>query len=330
MVHYPGMDRLLFVLSISFGSIAAGYLVRRIARSRLPGADDVLRTVSRRLKLSAFFFLNPVALISTFWGIGALDPMVLGLPFLGILSVLVGMTGSMLAIRFLKIPPFRAGSVFTCGTFANILTMGGLVAYTLFREPGYALVQLFTMVMSPIYYLMGYPIAANIGNGRTPVFKIGSTTLKENPFLIFPLAAIAIGIGMRFTGIARPAFLASVVGFIVPTVAAVLGFAIGITLRFTGFRSYLREIAVIVAIRHLLLPAIMIPVAVLFGFVGVLDGLPFKILIIVSVMPVAFNALVPPAIYGFDLDLANSAWIVSTALLAIIVPALFLVFGIAL
>lgn len=324
------MDRLLFVLSISFGSIAVGYGVRRVMERRRAGSDEVLRTVSRRLKLSAFFFLNPVALTSTFWGIGALDPRVFGLPFLGLLSVLVGMTGSMIAIRLLKIPPFRAGSVFTCGTFANILTMGGLVAYTLFREPGYALVQLFTMVMSPAYYLLGYPIAGNIGHGRKPVFRIGTTTLKDNPFLIFPLAAIALGIGMRFTGIARPAFLAEVVRIIIPTVAAVLGLAIGISLRFTGFRSYLKEIAVVLAIRHLLLPAIMIPVGILFGFANMSDGLPFKILIVVSVMPVAFNALVPPAIYGFDLDLANSAWIVSTALLAVIVPALFLLFGVAL
>ena len=42
-------------------------------------------------------------------------------------------------------------------------------------------------------------------------------------------------------------------------------------------------------------------------------------------MPVAFNALVPPAIFGFDLDLANSAWIVTTASLIVIVPALYFV-----
>ena len=41
-------------------------------------------------------------------------------------------------------------------------------------------------------------------------------------------------------------------------------------------------------------------------------------------MPVAFNALVPPSIFGFDLDLANSAWIVTTGLLAVIVPVLYL------
>ena len=56
-------------------------------------------------------------------------------------------------------------------------------------------------------------------------------------------------------------------------------------------------------------------------------GLPFKVLVVVSFMPVAFNALVPPALYGFDLDLANSAWIVTTLALLVIVPGLYLVLG---
>jgi predicted permease len=40
-------------------------------------------------------------------------------------------------------------------------------------------------------------------------------------------------------------------------------------------------------------------------------------------MPVAFNALVPPVVYGFDLDLANSAWIITTLGLLVILPVLY-------
>ena len=321
------MGRLLFILSINFGSIAVGVAVRLLTNYRLPQNSEILRSISRRLKLTAFFFLNPVALLSTFWELEIADIRILGFPFLGLISILVGMISAIAVIRALKAPPYRAGSVFTCGTFSNVLTMGGLVAYTMFREPGYALVQLFTLFMSPVYYLICLPISANIGAGRRPVLKIGGASIKENPFLIIPLAAVALGFAIRLTGLARPAVLEGAVGFIVPCVASMLGLAIGLTLRFAGFSSYAREIAAIIVIRHVLLPAIMIPAAVLLGFGRVSEGLPLKIMVIVSLMPVAFNALVPPAIYGFDLDLANSAWIVSTALLAVIVPVLFLVFG---
>ena len=324
------MDRLIFILAISFGSIAAGYGIRRFAVSHSGKADETLRSISRRLKLAAFFFLNPVALLSTFWALRIPDPRVLALPLLGLFSFAVGIAGALAAIRILKVPAYRAGSLFTCGSYGNVLTMGGLVAYAIFREPGYGLVQLFALFLSSAYYVIGYPMSANIGGGRRPIFKFSIVNIKENPFLMLPISAMALGFGLQATGLARPGFLTGIVGIIVPCVAATLGIAIGLTLRFTGFRSYFREITAIVVIRHMLLPLVMIPAALLLGLGKVAGGLPVQVIAIVSIMPVGFNSLGPPAIYGFDLDLANSAWITSTALLAVIVPILFLVFGLAL
>ena len=97
-----------------------------------------------------------------------------------------------------------------------------------------------------------------------------------------------------------------------------------LALRFTRMASYPREVAAVVIVRHLIVPLVMIPVGIALGLAGISDGLPLKVLIIVSVMPVGFSTLVPPAIYGLDLDLANSAWLASTALLAVIIPGLFL------
>jgi hypothetical protein len=41
-------------------------------------------------------------------------------------------------------------------------------------------------------------------------------------------------------------------------------------------------------------------------------------------MPVAFMAMVPPTLYDLDVDLANAAWLVTTGLLVVVVPALWL------
>jgi predicted permease len=49
-------------------------------------------------------------------------------------------------------------------------------------------------------------------------------------------------------------------------------------------------------------------------------GLPLKVVIILSAMPVAFNALIPPSIYELDLDLANSCWFFTTPLLIVVLP----------
>ena len=42
-------------------------------------------------------------------------------------------------------------------------------------------------------------------------------------------------------------------------------------------------------------------------------------------MPVAFTALIPPSIYDLDLDLANSCWFFTTALLVVVLPLLLMI-----
>ena len=68
------------------------------------------------------------------------------------------------------------------------------------------------------------------------------------------------------------------------------------------------------------MPLIISATAFLFGFGEIEEGLPLKIVIILSSMPVAFTAIIPPSIYDLDLDLANSCWLVTTLSLALILP----------
>lgn len=75
-------------------------------------------------------------------------------------------------------------------------------------------------------------------------------------------------------------------------------------------------------IKFFFVPILASSLAYLLGFATIDDGLPLKVVIILSSMPVAFNALIPPSIYDLDLDLANSCWFFTTALLMIILPLL--------
>jgi hypothetical protein len=49
-----------------------------------------------------------------------------------------------------------------------------------------------------------------------------------------------------------------------------------------------------------------------------------RVSVALASMPVAFTAMMPPTLYDLDVDLANAAWFVTTALLAVVVPALWL------
>jgi predicted permease len=62
--------------------------------------------------------------------------------------------------------------------------------------------------------------------------------------------------------------------------------------------------------------------AYFWGYGNIQNGLPLKVVLILSCMPVAFNALIPPSIYNLDLDLANSCWFSTTALLVVVLPVL--------
>lgn len=319
------MQKLLFILSATIGSIIVGYAVRRVVSSRGDGSDGRLPNISRAMKLSSFFFFQPVTFISTFWAMNMSDVPLVLFPVLGLISVFLAGVVSLIVIRTLQLPAEQAASVFTAGMFTNVLTFGGLIGFVFFGELGYLLAQLFTMFISASYYLIGYPVSYNIGKGITPVFRPNPRFFRENPFVFFPLAAMALGLVLNTTGIVRPAFVETVVAINVPLVAVLLGAAIGLSLRFSSISTYRREIGIVMLIKFALMPALLLPLGLMVGLPDMGGGIPFRMLVVLSVMPVAFNALVPPAIFGFDLDLANSAWIVTTASLVVIVPVLYLI-----
>jgi len=188
---------------------------------------------------------------------------------------------------------------------------------------GYLLAQLFTMLVAVCYYLLGYPISNNIGKGESRYFRVDPEVLKSKPFLFIPPASIAAGLILNALSIPCPGLLGSLIGVLVPCLSALLGFSIGITLRFATIGSYKVEIGLVMLIKFLIVPVVMIPIGLVLGLHQISDAIPFKMLIVLSFMPVAFNALVPPAIFGFDLDLANAAWIVTTASLIVIIPVLY-------
>lgn len=77
-------------------------------------------------------------------------------------------------------------------------------------------------------------------------------------------------------------------------------------------------------IKFAAVPGSVYLVGSLLGLGGVDGGLPLRVSVALASMPVAFTAMVPPTLYDLDVDLANMAWFVTTALLAVVVPALWL------
>jgi predicted permease len=96
-------------------------------------------------------------------------------------------------------------------------------------------------------------------------------------------------------------------------------------MRVKTIQDYLRECVAVSAIKFLIVPVILTLTAFLLGYGKIEEGLPLKVVMILSSMPVAFTALVPPSLYDLDVDLANSCWLFSTSLLVVVLPVLYIV-----
>ena len=93
-------------------------------------------------------------------------------------------------------------------------------------------------------------------------------------------------------------------------------------IKIEDIRLALLPFLAISVIKYILIPLIVSVTSFLLGYGEIEEGLPLKVVIILSSLPVAFTALSPPSIYDLDLDLANSCWLITTLSIVLILPLL--------
>lgn len=212
--------------------------------------------------------------------------------------------------------------MFTCGSFTNITSIGGVICYLFLGEKGYALFSLYKMFEVITYFAIGFPIAKSFSINVAKKENI-ITLLKKvfmDIFVVVAIASMVIGIFLNLSGIERPEFYKTINAIFIPLGTVILLISIGLGMKFGKVRNYISECFAISVIKFILVPLIISATAYLLGFAEIEEGLPLKIVIILSSMPVAFTAIIPPSIYDLDLDLANSCWLVTTLSLILILP----------
>jgi len=289
----------------------------------LPMPIDHLRKL---LQKTALLFLNPVAIVGALWVVNIESIRLAALPFTGLFAILVGGALALAAAKLLQLEPRKTGAMYGCGSFTNIGSIGALICFIFLGEQGFALVPIYKIFEELSYYSVGFPIAKYYSSSKKterPMERIKS--LGKDPFILTALSSILLGGLLNWAGIQRPEFLKTVVSVFVPLGTVLLLTSIGLALILRRVRDYLKECLSVSLIKFLFVPILASSLAYLLGFGDIDNGLPLKVVIILSSMPVAFNALIPPSIYDLDLDLANSCWFFTTSLLAIVLPLLFLI-----
>ena len=314
----------------SFGTIlfglSLGYVVRILIEHsviRLPVPVDVLR---RSLQRGALLYVNPIAVVGAIWFVNVESARLAALPFNGLFAILAGGAFALALARFLHLGPKKTGALYCCGSFSNNGSIGGLVCFVFLGEEGFALAPIYRLFEELSYYSIGFTIAKYYSGSENGVsFSERIRALFRDPFVLVTLAGILLGGILNLAGVRRPDFFQSVVSVCVPLGTVMLLVSVGLALRLRRVRDYLKECISVSLIKFVLVPVSSVSLGYLIGFGRVAGGLPLKVVLILSCMPVAFIALIPPSIYDLDLDLANSCWLVTTSLLAVILPLLLLV-----
>ena len=320
------MQKLLFSLSIIAVGLMIGYLIQKLVISGKITADKSLAKQRKILQEVALLCLNPIATIGAIWILSFENMRIVLMPVIGVLAIVTGGFTALIIGKIMKLKPKQAGAFFTCGAMTNMGSIGALVVFIFLGETAFALVPMYKLFETIIYYIIWFPIAKSF----SPTVKQEGKTKKilkivSDPFVLVAIVSIMIGFILNILEIPRPAFYSSLNAIVIPLASMLLLISIGMAMKFSRVTAFIRPAILISVIKFFIVPFVATGIAFLLGFGKIDNGLPLKVILILTSMPVGFTALVPPSMYNLDIDLANAAWMVTTALLVIVIPLQMLI-----
>ena len=317
------MAKFVYSFGIIIFGLALGYIFQILVSRKLIKLQIPIDDLRKLLQKVALLFLNPVAIVGAIWVVSIKNVGLIALPFVGLFALLTGGALALGVARMLRLAPKKTGALYGCGSFTNIGSIGALICFVFIGETGFALVPIYKIFEELSYYAIGFPIAKYYSSS-THTEKVSEhlKNLARDPFILVALSSIVLGGILNLSGVPRPGLYRTVISVFVPLATIMLLSSIGLAMKFRRVRDYLPECVSVSVIKFALVPVLATSLAYLLGFGKIEGGLPLQVVIILSSMPVAFNALIPPSIYDLDLDLANSCWFFTTAMLIFVLPAL--------
>jgi len=319
------MYRFLSALALMFSALAAGYLLRVLIERRILRLPFELLKIRKFLQTVALLFFIPLTFLGAVWIVNLDNLKILALPFIEVFAIVLGGSLAYGFARAQSLTRRQTGPYIVTGAFANVGSIGGLICYMFLGEAAFALVGLYKLFEELMYFAFALPLAKSFSLDHKKNDSLGSRFKKvlADPFVLVPLSGLAVGLILNLTGVPRPEFYSRVNSIFIPAIPVLLLLSIGLAMRFGSVRKYFWKSAAIVLIRQIMVPAAVVGIALALGFGTIADGLPLKVVLILSCMPVAFIAMVPTTIYDLDVELANSNWLLTNSLLVVLVPALY-------
>ncbi|MEX1030264.1 MAG: hypothetical protein WDZ91_09510 [Paenibacillaceae bacterium] len=304
------IEKIALSLAIIVLGILVGKVLSRLSQGKWSGSVVTVEKWLNGMTMIALLALGPLILIGVFWIVDIRQMNLYYLPIIGILCLVLGGLFAIGFAKVLKLDRKRTGSMFVSGTFYNWGSFGMLFCFMILGQQSLVYVVMVRIFEELIYYTIAFPMAKAYGikQQEDQGQKLARIRILADPFILTALLAILIGGILNFSPLGRPGLYEMFINIVVPLSILLLIIPIGYRMQFMAVQDYLKESFSISIVRFIMVPICIIPLAYGLGLGNLHDGMVLRTILILSAMPPAFMSLIPPKLYGLDVNLAMSGF----------------------
>ncbi len=312
--------RLAGILTVLILGIGGGYIANNKFHVPEKYAKSIMNFVLIGLTCPVVLFI--------FWDL-PLTYEINWLPVIGAILMLAMTVASALIFHFYDLDNRTKITLILGGGLSNSgFTGGAFVCYALFGPEGLGLANVFLILSVPIFYILFMPLlkffdmkAKKHGNG------LNILHFFDARMLVIPTAVIAFALNLGkvpFPKIIDDLYLVDILVF---SISALSFLAIGLRLKISRVRHFIRLYFPMAVIKFILTPLLAIAILIILEKAGQdLSPVVQKVAIILSASPSAVMMVTMSNVFDLNGPLASALWIVTMILFVfIVVPVLCLI-----
>lgn len=311
--------RLVYLLTDLILPLIIGYLLYR--RQLLTDT-----TVNRLIRINVVVFFTLLSLFS-FWALPLTHDLLMLPAFFAFIILFPGfLSWRFLGRRFHS--PIDRGTHLISALLSNIGTLGGICAYIIYGERGFAYAQIGGACQNLVLVLLAFPIAQYyclLHKSRGRAARLDGhgflgLLVSWNQLSILGMAA---GILLNAGGIVRPPVLSEAFSYIIHISAWFAMLPVGSLINFHRARHFVYLTLDMIFLRFLVVPLVTFTAARLL----ISDPIVQNALVIFASVPAAINATLTARLYHLNVDYTIAVFLVTTVLyLTILFPVTFFLF----
>mgnify|MGYP000987051543 FL=1 len=282
--------------------------------------------VNLLIRINVVVFFTLLSLFS-FWALPLTRDLVILPAFFAFIILFPGfISWRFLGRRFHS--PIDRGTHLISALLSNIGTLGGICAYIIYGERGFAYAQIGGACQNLILVLLAFPAAQyyyllHKNSGRRARLEgrgFFGLLVSWNQISILGMAA---GLLLNAGGVVRPPVLSDAFGCLIHVSAWFAMLPVGSLINFRRARHFVYLTLDMIFLRFLLVPLVTFFAARLI----ISDPLVRNALVIFASVPAAINATLTARLYQLNVDYTIAVFLVTTVLyLIVLFPAVFFLF----